>query len=344
MDRVETEKIPTTIMTGFLGAGKTSLIVDLMASTRARLALIINEFGDVGVDGETLRSCGAPGCGAEQIMELANGCICCTLAEDFLPTMRALVSSERPPDHIIVETSGLALPQPLVRAFLWDEIRARASVDGVITLVDAAALSKGAVASDPSALARQRAAMETMDHDSPVESLFADQLNAADLVVLTKTDLIDASVRRSVMQQVKARVRPGTSVIVRPDAKSSASLLLGLGAEAEADIEARPTHHERQGVEDHDHDDFHVFSLTPAPFATLSQARERLETLVRSHHLLRTKGFVAVTGKAMRLSVQAVGSRVGLTFDRPWSSDETPRLVVIACRGVDEASIRSALA
>ena len=110
------------------------------------------------IDGELLKSCGAPDCGEDDIVELANGCLCCTVADDFLPTLQKLLERPQPPTHIVIETSGLALPKPLVQAFAWPGIKTRTTVDGVITVVDAAAVAEGRFADDEDALAQQRAA------------------------------------------------------------------------------------------------------------------------------------------------------------------------------------------
>ena len=113
-------KIPVTVITGFLGAGKTTLIRHLMTNAGGRrLAVLVNEFGTVGVDGDILKSCAIEDCPAENIVELANGCICCTVADDFIPTIEALMALPTRPDHILIETSGLALPKPLLKAFDW---------------------------------------------------------------------------------------------------------------------------------------------------------------------------------------------------------------------------------
>ena len=115
-----TQKIPATIISGFLGAGKTSLIRHLLGEAKGRrIALIINEFGEIGVDGDILQSCGIEGCDDESVVELTNGCICCTVADDFVPTMQMLLDRDEPPEHIVIETSGLALPKPLITAFNW---------------------------------------------------------------------------------------------------------------------------------------------------------------------------------------------------------------------------------
>ena len=124
-------KTPATVITGFLGAGKTTLIRHMLQNAQGkRIALIINEFGDLGVDGEILKGCGAETCTEDDIVELSNGCICCTVADDFIPTLEKLLARPTPPDHIVIETSGLALPQPLIRAFNWPGISTRVTVDG----------------------------------------------------------------------------------------------------------------------------------------------------------------------------------------------------------------------
>src|SRR5260370_552993 len=185
-------KIPVTIVTGFVGAGKTSLIRHLIEHADGRrLALVINEFGELGIDRELLLGCGVKGCSAEDVVELANGCICCTVADDFLPTLQALLDRAEPPDHIVIETSGLALPQPLVQAFNWPEVKSRVTVDGVVVVIDAAAGATGRFADDPGALAAQRTADPALDHDNPLEEVVADQLACADLVNLNKSDLLD---------------------------------------------------------------------------------------------------------------------------------------------------------
>src|SRR6185437_7544432 len=222
-------KIPTTIITGFLGAGKTSLVRHLVEHAEGRrLALVINEFGELGIDRELLLGCGVAGCTEEDVIELANGCICCTVADDFLPTLQNLIDRPEPPEHIIIETSGLALPQPLVQAFNWPEVKSRVSVDGVVVVIDAASVAAGRFADDPAALAAQRKADPALEHDNPLEEVFTDQLACADLVILNKTDLLDDAGRDKVRRAIAGQLRPVVKLIEASHGQVPGTVLLGL--------------------------------------------------------------------------------------------------------------------
>jgi cobalamin biosynthesis protein CobW len=334
------ERIPATIVTGFLGAGKTTIIRHLLENPGGRkLALIVNEFGDIGFDGQVLADCGSAACGREDIIELSNGCICCTVADDFLPAMEKILSRETPPDHIVIETSGLALPQPLVKAFGWPSVRSRVTVDAVVTVVDAVAVSEGRVASDEAKLAEQRARDLSLEHDDPVEELFEDQLRCADLIVISKTDLVDTAGLERVERAIAEDRRPAARTIRVANGRIPADILLGQSAAAEADTESRKSHHEIAG-EEHEHDDFETFVLgMSAPDrATLE---ERVRKAMAVEGVLRIKGAVRVDGRAAPLAVQAVGPRV-----ETWFVADAARpagLVVIGLRGLDRASVEAAL-
>ncbi len=337
-------RIPATIVTGFLGAGKTSLVRHLIAATAGyRLAIIVNEFGELGIDRELLLGCGDETCTDDDIVELANGCLCCTVADDFLPTLTKLIERPAPPDHILIETSGLALPKPLVQAFAWPEIRAATTVDGVLTVIDAAALAAGRFADDPDAVAAQRAADPTIAHDNPLEEVFGDQLACADLVILNKTDLVAPAVLAGLCAEIAARLRPGVRIVEARDGKVAREVALGIDAAAEDDLAARPSVHELEGG--HDHDDFDSFVVTRGPIADGGEFRFRLAAAIRTHDILRVKGFIDVPGRDRRQIVQAVGDRVQHYFDRPWAPGEprATRLVVIGKKGLDRAAIAAAL-
>ncbi|MAM40568.1 MAG: cobalamin biosynthesis protein CobW, partial [Erythrobacter sp.] len=324
-------KLPVTVITGFLGSGKTTLISHLMQNPGGRrLAVVVNEFGDVGVDGEILRGCAIPDCPAENIVELANGCICCTVADDFIPTIEALMKLEPRPDHILIETSGLALPKPLLKAFDWPEIRAKITVDGVIALADAEAVAAGRFAPDVAKVDAQRAADDSIDHETPLSEVFEDQLSCADIVLLTKPDLAGPDGIARAREIIAAEAPRPLPVVEVAEGVVDARVILGLEAAAENDLDARPSHHD--GAPEHDHDEFES-SVLPLPVVPdAAGLAALLERLAREHDILRIKGYAAVSGKPMRLLVQAVGARVRHQYDRMWSADE-PRngqLVVIA--------------
>ena len=340
-----TTKIPATVVTGFLGAGKTSLIQHLLRTANGRrLALIINEFGDIGVDGEILKGCKIQGCEEENVIELANGCICCTVADDFLPTMEALLNRAQPPDHIVIETSGLALPKPLVKAFTWPEVRTRVTVDGVIAVVDGPAAAAGRFAEDPEALAARRAADPSLDHDSPLAELFEDQLACADVVILNKADQMDPMTRAAAAQAVTDKLRPSVKVVPAIYGAIDARILLGVGAAAEDDLAARPSRHDAE--EDHDHDDFESFHVELPELGSAQKLLEAIAAAVSTYDILRIKGFLAVAGKEMRLVLQGVGGRLQHYYDRSWAPNEerVSRLVVIGLKGLDRRAITDALA
>jgi cobalamin biosynthesis protein CobW len=337
-------RVPCTIVTGFLGAGKTTLIRHLLANAQGRrLAVIVNEFGDVGIDGEILKGCGNAACPEDNIVELANGCLCCTVADEFVPALDAILAKDGV-EHIVIETSGLALPKPLVQAFHWPAIKSRVTVDGVIVVVDGAALADGRVAADLDALKRQRLADTALEHDDPVEEVFEDQIACADLVVLNKSDLLDAAGVKTALAAIASALPRSVKVLTVTDGKVDQALLLGLGVGTETDIENRRTRHDSEA--EHDHDDFDSFVVPLDEIADPSALVARVAALAEEFDVLRVKGFAAVANKPLRLLVQAVGPRVTRQYDRPWAVSEprAGRLVVIGLKGLDRAAVARALA
>lgn len=338
-------KTPCTIITGFLGAGKTTLVRHLLENAQGKkLAVLVNEFGDLGFDGEFLKGCGISGCTEEDVVELPNGCICCTVADDFVPALEKLLNRADPPQHILIETSGLALPKPLVQAFNWPAIRARVTVDGVIAVVDGPAVAEGQFADDPDALAAQRAQDASVDHDNPLEEVFEDQILCADLILLNKSDLIDTATRERVKGEITAHLPKAIKIVETRHGTIEPALILGLSAAAEADLASRPSHH-GEG-EDHEHDDFDSVALAlPAGLAP-EVLSARLGKAAEAQGVLRLKGFAAVPGKPMRLVVQGVGRRVSHHFDRAWTEGEARdgRLTVIGLKGFDVKAVEAALA
>lgn len=340
-------KIPVTVITGFLGSGKTTLLRHLLQNNQGRrIAVVVNEFGEVGIDGELLRSCQV--CdddedAANNIVELTNGCLCCTVQEEFLPTMQELLKRREKIDCLVIETSGLALPKPLVQAFRWPEIRTGATVDGIITVVDCVAVAAGTFASNLDALEAQRQADPNLEHETPIEELFEDQLACADLVLLTKVDLVDAQTQTKVQNWLKQQLPPGVKIVPCHDGEINPDLLLGFNAAVEDNLASRPSHHDTE--EDHEHDEEinSVHLILEQEFEPKALT-EKLRQLIQEQEIYRIKGFVAVPNKPMRMVLQGVGDRIEHFFDRPWQAAE-PRQTKLVFIGnaLEQAPIKDVL-
>ncbi|TDL74939.1 cobalamin biosynthesis protein CobW [Palleronia sediminis] len=338
------EKTPVTVITGFLGSGKTTLISHLLRNPQGKkLAVLVNEFGTAGVDGDILQGCADENCPAENIMELANGCICCTVADDFIPTIERLLAMPVKPDHILIETSGLALPKPLLKAFDWPAIRSRITVDGVIALADAEAVAAGRFAPDEEAVDAQRRADDSLDHETPLAEVFEDQIACADIVLLSKADLAGEDGVARARAIVEAETPRPLPVLPMTDGTIDPRVILGLGAAAEDDLDARPSHHD--GHDDHEHDDFASVVIELGEVANPEALKAAVIRLADEQDVLRVKGHVAIEGKPMRYLVQAVGRRLRAQYDQPWGErPRRSRLVVIAEHDhIDEPAIREVL-
>ncbi|MBA55709.1 MAG: cobalamin biosynthesis protein CobW [Pseudomonadales bacterium] len=357
---MQLNKIPATVVTGFLGSGKTTLLASILRQvTGKRIAVIVNEFGEQDIDSDLLRSCSL-GCEEEQptedsdsgIYELANGCICCTVEEEFLPVMKKLVERRDDIDHILIETSGLALPKPLVQAFNWPEVRQHCTVDAIITLVDGPAVAAGRYADDVGKVEAQRRADENLDHDPSLKELLEDQLGAADLVIVSKTDLLSAEqqqrVEAIVQQQVPGAVK---TLFINQDtfAEDSDRLeaLMGIAAASEDSIDQISNHHDRHHAEgahhDHAHDHFKSCVITLGEVDS-QRLKSALQQILLDFPIYRAKGFAAIPGKPMRQVVQAVGKRLDTHFDRLWRQDEPRQTqLVIIGKDFDEDALRDTL-
>jgi cobalamin biosynthesis protein CobW len=341
-------KIPVTVITGFLGSGKTTLIRQQLQNNQGkRIAVLVNEFGEIGIDGDLLRSCKV--CDEDgkeitpNIVELTNGCLCCTVQDEFLPTMQELLKRRDQIDCILIETSGLALPKPLIQAFKWQEIRNGATVDGVVAVVDCDALANGRFVSDLDALNAQRQEDPNLDHETPIEELFEDQLACADLVLLTKTDLVSADDQTKVQSWLKQELRDGVKVVACDAGNVSPEILLGFNAAVEDNLDSRPSHHDHE--EEHEHDDNinSINVITEQAFEP-SQLLTSLKQAIAEQEIYRIKGFVNVPNKPMRMVLQGVGDRFETSYDRLWSKDEVrqTRLVFIG-QSLERSKIEAAL-
>ncbi|RBO79561.1 cobalamin biosynthesis protein CobW [Marinomonas aquiplantarum] len=353
---MQLNKIPTTIVTGFLGSGKTTLLSNVLKQAAGkRIAVIVNEFGELDIDSDLLRSCPLD-CDDEQsdsqrseegFYELANGCICCTVEEEFLPVMEQLVARRDDIDHILIETSGLALPKPLVQAFNWPGIKEHCTVDAVITVVDGPAVAAGRFAHNEEQVQAQRLADESLDHDPSLQELLDDQLSAADLVVVSKNDLLD-EIERAKVQAVIANEVPSTvKTVYIEHGEAELDKLLGIDAASESRIDDVHNHHDHHHAHgehhEHAHDHFDSFVVKLGEVSS-DLLQEALEQLIEEHNIFRVKGFAAVHGKPMRQVFQAVGRRLDRYFDRLWQAEEIRQTqLVFIGKGIDKETIEGAL-
>jgi cobalamin biosynthesis protein CobW len=351
-------RLPVTVITGFLGAGKTTVLRHLLTNSGQRLAVMVNEFGSVGLDGDLIRSCGF--CPDEEVenrlVELNNGCLCCTVQDDFLPTMEKLLERSDRLDGIVVETSGLALPRPLLQALDWPEIRSRVHVNGVVTLVDGEALSEGSPVADREALERQRAEDPSLDHITAIDELFRDQLQAADLVLISRADTLSAAKLESVQAAVAPKVRPGTTLLPVSNGVLDSSVVLGIEHHSVGHAHDEHDHHHDDDHHHHDHhhhDHSHVEVIGQGVRMEGDWDRKALESLlpelVRQHQVIRLKGRVWLAGKALPLQLQMVGPRLNSWFEaapkdawRPTSGTGVD-LVVLALNDAASSALESGL-
>ncbi|WP_269623037.1 GTP-binding protein [Prochlorococcus marinus] len=312
------QRLPVTIITGFLGSGKTTLLRQLLTTSKQRIAVIVNEFGSVGLDGDLIRSCGF--CPEEEIegrlIELNNGCLCCTVQDDFLPTMEKLLIRSETIDSIVIETSGLALPKPLIQAIEWPEIRSKVFVNSLVTVVDGEALSQGSPVGDIEAIEKQYEDDENIDHLTSINELFEDQLENADIVLLSRADLISSDTVSRIKKNIEKHLREGTTVIPIANGKIDPAFILGMNQNNSGESFLDKN---EMFIDDHDdHQHLSVISSSIRMEANFiqSEINELLLDLAGDFQILRLKGRFWVPNKSVPLQIQMVGPRISSWFEK----------------------------
>ena len=312
---------PVTLVTGFLGAGKTTLLNHVLATVpNRRFAVIENEFGNDGLDGSLV------GLSREAVFELNDGCVCCTVRQDLIDVFEGLLERPDDFDHIIIETTGLAEPGPVLRIFDLPSIRSGFRLDGVVTVVDAAHIE------------------QSLDEVEACE----EQITYADTLILNKVDLLTDEQHDAVARRL-AKLNPLATVVNAQHARVDAEALLTMGGRSASTVDAVPHHdhnHDHHHHDDHEHDDeigaIAVSTHSEVDLATLDLW---LGVLARGTEpsLLRMKGILAVPDDPRRFVFNGVRTVVDVRPDRPWGDDERCTRIVFIGRGLDASSLQSGL-
>lgn len=310
-------EVPVTVLTGYLGAGKTTLLNRILSEDHGkRYAVIVNEFGELGIDNDLV--VGAD----EEVFEMNNGCICCTVRGDLIRIISGLMKRIDRFDEVIIETTGLADPAPVAQTFFVDDdVRSKTELDAVVTVVDAKHL--------PARL-----------DDSPEA---AEQVAFADVVVLNKIDLIDDSERQALEQRIRT-INPYTRIVAANHCDLPLEQVIGLGAfDLERIISLEPEFLSDEHAHDHD-EQVTSISLT----ATRPLLPERFDTWISEVlrtdgvNILRCKGILDLLGQERRYVFQSVHMLANGTSTQPWQSDEArhSRLVFIG-RDLDAKKLQA---
>ena len=306
--------VPVSLLTGFLGAGKTTLLNRVLTESHGqRIAVIVNEFGEVGIDGSLVEDV------AGDVIELANGCLCCATRGQLLDAIGSVTKQAETLDGILIETSGLADPFPVLSELAHSSLTEILHIDGVITLVDA----------------------ENFDRNLDSAEAAFHQIEAADLLLINKIDLVAAEIPAMIEAGIR-RLNPAARVATCAGAKVPLAMLLGSRVTTASQERVESVFTEgtvARGAHEHEHDGFE--SLVLRPHAALDSTRLSAWLSSLPPTVFRVKGLVHLADKTGQATISAVGTRH--SFGAARSNVDGDRVVVIG-QGLDPASLTAGLA
>lgn len=305
-------KIPVTILTGFLGAGKTTLLNYILSENHGqKIAVIENEFGEVGIDGDLVLNAES-----EEIYEMVNGCVCCTVEvrEDLIRVMKELVARPDPLDLILIETSGMADPYPVAQSFFLDgdSLADDVELDAIVTMVDAKNIAQHLDDARPDGRDNQAIS----------------QLICADRVVINKVDLVDNAVVNDLSDRIRG-LNETAEIVTSSYAEIDLSRILGIGAfQPPADIDAELSHH----MHGHEHDPgVSSFAVSASADIDPNAFQSWIDELTaeQADNLYRMKGIVAVKNDDRRYVFQGVHSLIEFRAAQPWNRSESRQSKIV---------------
>ena len=333
------KKIPVIVVSGFLGSGKTTFLRYLLKESNKKFGLIINEFGDVGIDGDLIKSCDK--CDESEddcVIELNNGCLCCTVQDDFVPSIKALLEFNPPIESIIIETSGLALPIPLIQALNWPEIRSSIYLDVVVGIVNGESMLNGSPINDLNKITKQYNETDKIDHNATIDELFEEQLEVSDIVLVSRSDILNDDQFDVVKNKIQGSLNSSTPVLKSKNGKIDLNYLFDFNFKKETYKEFLTEEH------DHNHVELVSDSFKLNYFLEKNDFEKEMSKILDELNILRIKGRIWIPNKSLPLQIQIVGKKINTWFeeapDNCWRPNDNAGLELVII-SFDEKSIKT---